>query len=152
MCSLVLRFTLRSFRLTATKQEAAEDANILITVLLLTSLFACTTCPTEAWSWWKFRWHAQVGIWWRNDRILPFEDVTWTLLCRKIVSIIIIIIPSDVAKSDQSPALLASVRKQPAAVVWRLPVRIGQRRPFDTMYSSIWGERNQSHKHFFLNL
>lgn len=28
MCSLVLRFTLRSFRLTATKQEAAEDANI----------------------------------------------------------------------------------------------------------------------------
>ena len=60
----------------------------------------------------------------------PFEDVTWTQLCRNCMKLyVIIIIPSDVANSDQSPALLASVRKQPAAVVWRLPVRIGQRRP-----------------------
>lgn len=149
MCSLVLRFTLRSFRLTATKQEAAEDANISITVLFLTSLFTCTTCPTEAWSWWKFRWHAQVGIWWRNDRV-PF----WRChldLCRNCIYNNYHH-PFRCCQEWPESSTVGSVRKQPAAVVWRLPVRIGQRRPLIPCTVGSGGERNQSHKLFLLNL
>ena len=150
MCSLVLRFTLRSFRLTATKQEAAEDANIWITVLFLTSLFTCTTCPTEAWNWWKFRWHAQVGIWWRNDRILPFEDVTWTQLCRNCIYNNY----HDPFRCCQWPesGTVGSVRKQPAAVVWRRPVRIGQRRPLIPCTVAFGGSEIRVISFFFKNL